>query len=366
MPTDDFDDYDIRDDARSQPGAPPFYYWSDQRLEAEPLEAITADVLAQAEAPPPDLEAMKGDADAIDALIAAQPILSLDEFAAQLAVEMAAMRWRTIRAERDPRRAAEQAKAAQEDAADAGSEIARRIAAECAKLAAALADPRNAPDPGAGAEPPDRGAQPVGDPEPIVVFTPTPFQPRDPTKFPRRQFLYARHYARKYVSTTIAPGDVGKTALALAEAVSMALQKALLGVSPKRPLTVWYINLEDPREEIDRRILAICKHHVVDQAKLVGRLFVDSGRDMKAKLIVAEMNGRGLQIAIPVKEALIKALKDNKIDVLIIDPFVKTHRVSENDNVLMDAVASVFADVAKPLIARSSSSSTLARPAARR
>jgi hypothetical protein len=186
--------------------------------------------------------------------------------------------------------------------------------------------------------------QPVGEIITKPVFTPTPFVPTDPSTFPRRQFLYGRHYARRYLSATVAAGDVGKTSLDLAEAVAMASGVPLLGVHVRRPLRVWYWNGEDPREEIVRRVLAICKHYQIDQEKLAGNLYLDSGRDMK--LIVAEMVGRGLQIAIPVKEALIAALIASQSDVLAVDPFVKVHRVSENDNVIMDAVATVFADIA--------------------
>ena len=64
----------------------------------------------------------------------------------------------------------------------------------------------------------------------LLLFTPTPFKPTDPTKFPRRQFLYGRHYVRKYVSATIAPGDTGKTSLNLAEAIAMASGVPFLGV----------------------------------------------------------------------------------------------------------------------------------------
>jgi hypothetical protein len=35
----------------------------------------------------------------------------------------------------------------------------------------------------------------------------------DPKTIPRREWLYGRHYIRKYLSTTIAPGGVGKSAL---------------------------------------------------------------------------------------------------------------------------------------------------------
>jgi hypothetical protein len=178
-----------------------------------------------------------------------------------------------------------------------------------------------------------------------IRFTPTPFTPSDPVKFPRRQFLYGRQYARKYVGTTIAASDVGKTSLVLTEFVAMASGMPLLGVYFKGPLKVWYWNGEDPREEVERRVLAICKHYRVEPEPILGRLFLDSGREMK--LVVAEAVRGGLTITVPVKNALIKALIDNKIDVLGIDPFVKTHRVSENDNALMDAVVTTFAEIAE-------------------
>ncbi|HXN88903.1 MAG TPA: AAA family ATPase [Methylocella sp.] len=45
--------------------------------------------------------------------------------------------------------------------------------------------------------------------------------------------------------------------------------------------------------------------------------------------------------------ALSKALIENRIDVLILDPFVKTHGVSENDNAAIDGVARKFNDIAE-------------------
>jgi hypothetical protein len=52
-----------------------------------------------------------------------------------------------------------------------------------------------------------------------VKFSPTPFKWRDPSSFPRRQFVYGRHYARKYLSVTAAQTKVGKSFLSLVEAV---------------------------------------------------------------------------------------------------------------------------------------------------
>jgi RecA-family ATPase len=55
------------------------------------------------------------------------------------------------------------------------------------------------------------------------------------------------------VSATVAPGGLGKSSLVLAEAVTMASGRELLGVKSPKPLRVWYVNLEDPREAIERR-----------------------------------------------------------------------------------------------------------------
>jgi hypothetical protein len=35
-----------------------------------------------------------------------------------------------------------------------------------------------------------------------AAFKPTPFRWRDPATFPRRQFIYGRHYIRRFLSVT--------------------------------------------------------------------------------------------------------------------------------------------------------------------
>lgn len=105
------------------------------------------------------------------------------------------------------------------------------------------------------------------------VFTPTPFVYRDPATIPPRQFLYGRHLIRGFMSATVAPGGVGKSSLALVEGVAMASGRNLIGVQPPRTLKVWYINLEDPRVEIERRVAAICLHFGTRPSEIEGRLF---------------------------------------------------------------------------------------------
>jgi hypothetical protein len=127
-------------------------------------------------------------------------------------------------------------------------------------------------------EPPDKGEPPPigewwGSSEPSaepskprpIKFTPTPFTWRDPSTFPRRQYVYGHHYARQFLSVTAAQTKVGKSSLGLVEAVAMATGQNLLGVEPLRPMRIWYWNGEDPQEELERRVLAICLHYGVDR-----------------------------------------------------------------------------------------------------
>jgi hypothetical protein len=171
-------------------------------------------------------------------------------------------------------------------------------------------------------------------------FTPTPFKWRDPATFPRRDFVYGRHYVRGFLSVTVAPTKVGKSSLCLVEAVAMAAGRNLLGVEPIRPMRVWYWNGEDPREELERRVLAICLRYNIDRSEIEGNLFLDSGRD--TEIIVATQTKSGAVIATPVEDALTAALIDGEFDVFIVDPAVSIHHVSENDNMAIDAVAKTF------------------------
>ena len=191
-------------------------------------------------------------------------------------------------------------------------------------------------------EPVDR-ARAGGKPSPIK-FTPTRFAWRDPSTFPRRQFVYGRHYARQFLSVTAAQTKVGKSSLGLVEAVAMAAGQNLLGIDPVRPMRVWYWNGEDPQEELERRVLAICLHYGVDQRIVENNLFLDSGRD--TEIIVATQTKTGAVIATPVEAALTAALIDGKFDAFILDPAVSVHRVSENDNMMIDAVAKTFGRIA--------------------
>lgn len=195
----------------------------------------------------------------------------------------------------------------------------------------ALTEPAN--EFGAGAKPAPAG----------MAYAPR-YEWIDPTKITPRRWLYGYKYLRTMLSMTIAPGGLGKSALMIAEALAMASGKALLGIQPPGKLRVWLYNGEDPMEELQRRIQAAAKFYGLTKADLDGYLFVNNGRD--ALITIAEQTRDGTVVYAPVVEACVQAIKDNQIDYWVVDPFVSSHRVTENDNNAIDRVAKTFVRIA--------------------
>lgn len=172
----------------------------------------------------------------------------------------------------------------------------------------------------------------------------TPYGFPDPGSIPRRQFLYGVHYVRQFLSATVAPSGVGKSSLEVVEALAMATGKPLLGVTPRGKFRVWLWNGEDPREEMERRIAAAMMHYGLTRDDVGDRLFLDTGRE--TEIVLATETREGVRIAAPVVSALVRTIEANKLDVVQIDPFVSSHRVSENDNGAIDLVTKQWAKIA--------------------
>jgi hypothetical protein len=166
----------------------------------------------------------------------------------------------------------------------------------------------------------------------------TPFSWRSTADIPKRQWLYGKHLLRKFVSLDVAAGGIGKSSLKIGEALAMASGRDLYGKGlPEGALTVWLWNLEDPHDEIERRIHATAQRFRITAKETAGRLYVDSGRDQP--LVMATEGPDGAMIVRPVVDALIEEMKARGVDVLQIDPFISSHAVSENDNNAIDLVA---------------------------
>lgn len=176
-------------------------------------------------------------------------------------------------------------------------------------------------------------------------LTATPFTWREEADIPARQWLYGKHLLRKFVSVDVAAGGVGKSSVKIGEALAMASDRPLYNrIIHEGPLTVWLYNLEDPLEETERRLHATAKWFKISPQDVEGRLYVDSGRDQSC--VIAYESTTGTTIASPVVAQIRKEIRDRGIDVLIIDPFVSSHEVSENDNAAIDKVAKEWGRIA--------------------
>ena len=173
----------------------------------------------------------------------------------------------------------------------------------------------------------------------------TPYAWRDPAKIFPRDFLYGKHLIRKFLSGKVSQGGVGKSTLIAGETLAMVSGRNLLGVIPSRRLRVWLWNLEDPKEETERKIQAAALHYNLLSQDIEPYLFIDSGRDQK--LVIAETTRDGARIVRPVVDSLIEQVIARNIDVLIIDPFVSSHRVIENSNDDMDLVVKQWSAIAE-------------------
>ncbi len=177
------------------------------------------------------------------------------------------------------------------------------------------------------------------------MLSATPFTLGDPAAIPEREWLFGRHYIRRYVTASVGPGGGGKTAHSISEALAMVTGRPLLDPDGPltKPLRVWWVNAEDPQDEIDRRFHAAAKHFRVTNDQIGGRLFTDSGRDQQ--FVIARQEGRDLKIVEPFINDMVAEIRLREVDVVIIDPFVSTHEAQENDNGAMQRVAAAWTRV---------------------
>jgi RecA-family ATPase len=115
---------------------------------------------------------------------------------------------------------------------------------------------------------------------------------------------------------------------------------------PAGPLRVGILNGEEDQDELDRRIAATCQHYSITEADLGGRLFAQSVRKLNMRLVTMVKNVPTINSE--AMTSLLDFVRDNRLDVLIIDPLVSFHRVPENDNGAMDLlIKDVFASIAE-------------------
>jgi hypothetical protein len=155
---------------------------------------------------------------------------------------------------------------------------------------------------------------------------------------PRRQWVLGNRVVRRYASMSVAPGGVGKSMMAMTDAVAVATGKNLLGDEVFDPGPTWIYNAEDPAEEIAMRLAAICQHYDINMAKLRGGVFYSSGRVNPLELVRYGTGGHSAEINEEVCQAVINTIKEHGIKMLVLDPLIRVHTVNENNNKDMDVL----------------------------
>ena len=163
-----------------------------------------------------------------------------------------------------------------------------------------------------------------------------------PHELERREWILPSRLIAGFVSVTIAPGGTGKSMLSMLEAVSVATGLNLSGYHPVVKTPVLIYNTEDPLDELQRRLLGIAIHNNIPLEQLRDVHLV-SGVDDPLILVREE---RGNNIVTGHGDRLLEYVNDNRIRVICVDPFIRSHRVNENDNSAIDAVTSVFSQLA--------------------
>jgi hypothetical protein len=164
----------------------------------------------------------------------------------------------------------------------------------------------------------------------------------DPGLIPPRQWLLANQFCRAFISSIVAAGGCGKSALRLLQFISLALGRSLCGQHVFKRCRILLICLEDDRDELQRRIKAILDHYHIDRSELKGWLFCRTAPKL-AKLAIMD---KGVRAAGPLEQQLRSVIERRKIDLVSLDPFIKTHALEENTVGDMDFVCDLLARMA--------------------
>lgn len=161
---------------------------------------------------------------------------------------------------------------------------------------------------------------------------------------PPRGWLLGNTFCRQFISSEFAEGGTGKTARRYACYLSLVINRPLTGEHVFHRSKVLVVSLEDNTDEARRQILAARIHHKVALEDVKGWLFYVCPGAKDGKLMSVDRSGRAVvgALASSIEAAIIKY----KIDLVALDPFIKTHSVPENDNSLIDDVVQVLSDLA--------------------
>ena len=93
--------------------------------------------------------------------------------------------------------------------------------------------------------------------------------------------LLGNTFCRRFLSSLLADGGVGKTALRIAQLAGMAAGRSLTGEHLFQRCRVLIVSLEDDKDELRRRVYAVMRHHGITPEDVKGWLFLAAPKGLK-------------------------------------------------------------------------------------
>ncbi|WDP88709.1 MAG: AAA family ATPase [Desulfobacter sp.] len=180
------------------------------------------------------------------------------------------------------------------------------------------------------------------------------FQPKtisadfDPALLPERPWIVLGSILLGHVSIIIGPGGVCKSIYSILVAIMVAArglssQTDLIGPVMMRGKTL-IINNEDDHVEMERRIAGVMIAYGIKPPELENQFYYESGYG--ARRLICDSKEDGQVVKAPFVDRLVDYIEMYKIKVLVVDPFVSSHRSSENDNSKIDDVVHIYKSIA--------------------
>jgi hypothetical protein len=177
---------------------------------------------------------------------------------------------------------------------------------------------------------------------PIALTFPCPV---DVMALPKRPWLVPGLLMRRQVTLLIAPPGIGKTLLTGQFAIMCAAPINWGSWQPRGRCKVLMINSEEDGDEMMRRIWASAEVMDVDQELLRDTLCIAKN---PSDIVVAKADSRSKTVTrTPMINAIAATVREQQIDLLIVDPFAETFIGDENSNSELKWCAVLWREVAR-------------------